>query len=154
MQGAIDAIDLEILQFLQENAQATLKEISLAVNLSSTPTHERIKRLEAEGYIKNYVTILDRQKLGLGMVVHCQVTLDKQTRENFEKFESVIVGFREVMSCSLVSGNFDYYLKLVTKDVESYHKFYQEKLAVLPMVARISSLFVMNEVKNTTAIPL
>lgn len=88
------------------------------------------------------------------MVVHCQVTLDKQTRSHFSEFEQAIAQFPEVIACSLVSGNFDYYLKLVTKDVETYNKFYQEKLAVMPMVAHISSLFVMDEIKTTTALPL
>jgi Lrp/AsnC family transcriptional regulator len=154
MQANLDALDRAILSYLQQDAQAKLKDISLAINLSLTPTHERIKRLEAEGYIKQYVTLLDAQKLGLGLVVHCQVTLEKQTRDSFAEFEAAIVQFPEVMSCSLVSGNFDYYIKLVTRDVDSYHRFYQEKLAVLPMVARISSLFVMNEVKSTTALPI
>jgi Lrp/AsnC family transcriptional regulator len=119
-----------------------------------SPTHDRIKRLEQEGYIQNYVALLDRKKIELGLIVHCQVTLDKQTRNNFSEFEQVILKFPEVISCSLVSGNFDYYLKLVTKDVETYNKFYQEKLAVLPMVAHINSLFVMDEIKITTELPL
>jgi Lrp/AsnC family transcriptional regulator len=119
-----------------------------------SPTHDRIKRLEQEGYIQNYVALLDRKKIDLGLIVHCQVTLDKQTRNNFSEFEQIILKFPEVISCSLVSGNFDYYLKLVTKDVETYNKFYQEKLAVLPMVAHINSLFVMDEIKITTEFPL
>jgi len=100
------------------------------------------------------VALLDRKKIDLGLVVHCQVTLDKQTKSHFSEFEQTIAQFPEVIACSLVSGNFDYYLKLVTKDVETYNKFYQEKLAVLPMVAHISSLFVMDEIKTTTALPL
>jgi Lrp/AsnC family leucine-responsive transcriptional regulator len=84
----------------------------------------------------------------------CQVTLDKQTKSHFSEFEKTIAQFPEIISCSLVSGSFDYYLKLVTKDVETYNQFYQEKLAVLPMVAHINSLFVMDEIKVTTALPL
>jgi Lrp/AsnC family transcriptional regulator len=82
------------------------------------------------------------------------VTLEKQNRENFTSFESSIKAFPEVISCHLVSGNFDYYLNVVSADVESYNRFYQEKLAVLPSVAHISSLFVMDEIKSTTALPL
>ncbi|MDE3235222.1 MAG: Lrp/AsnC family transcriptional regulator [Bacteroidota bacterium] len=154
MKTDLDITDITILRMLQENAQAKLKEISAEVNLSVSPTHDRIKRLENEKYILQYVALLDRKKIDLGLVVHCHVTLDKQTRNNFSEFEQAILQFPEVISCSLVSGNFDYYLKLVTKDVESYNKFYQEKLAVLPMVAHISSLFVMDEIKSTTALPL
>lgn len=150
----LDSIDTSILGILQKNALAKLKDISAEINLSVSPTHDRIKRLEQEGYIQQYVALLDRKKMNLGLIVHCQVTLDKQTKNNFSEFEQIILQFPEVISCSLVSGNFDYYLKLVTKDVETYNKFYQENLAVLPMVAHINSLFVMDEIKITTALPL
>ena len=151
---SLDAIDIAILRILQQNALAKIKDISAAVNLSMSPTHDRIKRLESEGYIQAYVGIVDRKKIDLGLIVHCHVTLDKQTRNNFSEFEQIIAKYPEVISCSLVSGYFDYFLKLVSKDVESYNKFYQEKLAVLPMVAHINSLFVMDEIKTTTALPL
>ena len=151
---SLDSIDIAILKILQKNALAKIKDISAQVNLSMSPTHDRIKRLELEGYIQGYVGILDRKKIDLGLIVHCHVTLDKQTTNNFSEFEQIIAQYPEVISCSLVSGNFDYFLKLVTKDVESYNKFYQEKLAVLPMVAHINSLFVMDEIKTTTELPL
>ncbi len=151
---SLDKIDLSILRILQKNALAKLKDISNAINLSVSPTHDRIKRLETEGVIQNYVALIDRKKIELGLVVFCHVTLDKQTKNNFAEFEQIILQFDEVISCSLVSGSFDYYLKVVSKDVETYNKFYQEKLAVLPMVAHINSLFVMDEIKTTTSLPL
>jgi len=150
----IDKLDIKILKIIQENSQKTLKEIAEQVNLSLSPTHDRVKRLESDGYIKSYVAILNRKKLNLGLLVHCQVTLEKQTSQNFSEFEAAILAFPEVISCHLVSGNFDYYLKVLSADVESYNRFYQEKLAVLPSVAHISSLFVMDEIKSTTALPL
>ena len=150
----LDNTDKSILRILQKDALAKLKDISSAINLSVSPTHDRIKRMESEGVIQNYVALIDRKKMELGMVVFCHVTLDKQTKNNFAEFEQTISQFDEVVSCSLVSGSFDYYLKVISKDVESYNKFYQEKLAVLPMVAHINSLFVMDEIKTTTALPL
>ena len=150
----LDNIDKSILRILQKDALAKLKDISSAINLSVSPTHDRIKRMESEGVIQNYVALIDRKKMDLGMVVFCHVTLDKQTKNNFAEFEQTILQFDEVISCSLVSGSFDYYLKVITKDVETYNKFYQEKLAVLPMVAHINSLFVMDEIKTTTSLPL
>lgn len=150
----IDQLDLQLLKIIQANSQKTIKEIAEQVNLSLSPTHDRLKRLEMEGYIKGYVGILNRKKLNLGLLVHCQVTLEKQNRENFSSFEASITEFPEIISCHLVSGNFDYYLNVVSADVESYNRFYQEKLAVLPSVAHISSLFVMDEIKSTTALPL
>ena len=124
----LDELDRSILRLLQSNALITIKDISAAINLSMSPIHDRIKRLEQEGVIQKYVTLLDRKQLDLGLVVHCQVTLDKQTRNNFSEFEQTIAKFPEIISCSLVSGSFDYYLKLVTKDVETYNKFYQENI--------------------------
>ncbi len=154
IKSALDALDIKILKILQNNSQHTLKDIAEQVNLSLSPTHDRIKRLEMDGYIKGYVGILNRKKLNLGLMVHCQVTLEKQNRSNFSEFEKSIKEFPEVISCHLVSGNFDYYLNVISEDVESYNRFYQEKLAVLPSVAHISSLFVMDEIKTTTSLPL
>ena len=151
---SLDALDIKILKILQNNSQHTIKDIAEQVNLSLSPTHDRIKRLEMDGYIKEYVGILNRKKLNLGLMVHCQVTLEKQNRSNFSEFEQSIKEFAEVISCHLVSGNFDYYLNVISEDVESYNRFYQEKLAVLPSVAHISSLFVMDEIKTTTSLPL
>ena len=151
---SLDSLDIKILKILQNNSQHTIKDIAEQINLSLSPTHDRIKRLEMDGFIKEYVGILNRKKLNLGLMVHCQVTLEKQNRSNFSQFEKLIKEFPEVISCHLVSGNFDYYLNVISEDVESYNRFYQEKLAILPSVAHISSLFVMDEIKSTTALPL
>lgn len=150
----LDSLDIKILKILQNNSQHTLKDIAGQVNLSLSPTHDRIKRLEMDNYILGYVGLLNRKKLNLGLMVHCQVTLEKQNKSNFSEFEQSIKEFPEIISCHLVSGNFDYYLNVISEDVESYNRFYQEKLAVLPSVAHISSLFVMDEIKTTTSLPL
>jgi Lrp/AsnC family transcriptional regulator len=151
---ALDAIDLRILQLLQENAQFTIKEISQKINLSMTPTHDRIKRLEQEEIIEKYVTILNKKKLGNPLVVYCSITLDKQQKNHFEEFEGAIKQFPEVIECSVISGSYDYLVKVIAKDMEAYNEFYQKKLSDLQSVAHISSSFVMSEVKNTTVLPL
>jgi DNA-binding Lrp family transcriptional regulator len=150
----LDASDIRILQLLQENAQFTLKEISQKINLSMTPTHDRIKRLEQEGVIDKYVTILNKKMLGNPMMVYCNITLDKQQKNHFEEFEEAIKQFPEVIECSVISGSFDYLLKVIVKDMSAYNEFYQKKLSDLQSVAHISSSFVMSEVKSTTVIPL
>ncbi len=150
----IDETDLKILRLLQDNSQLTIKEISEAISLSITPIHERIKKMEREGIIEKYVGILNRKKLGKGLTVYCNITLDKQRQENFEDFDKAIALLPEVVECCVVSGTFDYLLKVVATDVESYHQFYQSKLASLQTISHISSLFVMSEVKNTTALPI
>ena len=151
---SIDKTDIRILQLLQENAQFTLKEISQKINLSMTPTHDRIKRLENEGVISKYVTILNKKMVGNPLIVYCSISLDKQQKNHFEEFEDAIKQFPEVIECSVISGSFDYMVKVVAKDMEAYNEFYQKKLSDLQSVAHISSSFVMSEVKNTTVLPL
>ena len=150
----LDTTDIRILQLLQENAQMTLKEISQKINLSMTPTHDRIKRLEQENVIDKYVTILNKKMVGNPMMVYCNITLDKQQKNHFEEFEQAIKQFPEVIECSVISGSFDYLLKVIVKDMNAYNEFYQKKLSDLQSVAHISSSFVMSEVKSTTVIPL
>ena len=148
----VDKTDLKILKLLQENAQLTFKEISQQINLSITPIHDRIKRMEKEGVIEKYVTILNKKKVGTSLVVYCNITLDKQTRHNFTEFEERVTQFPEVVECHIVSGGFDYLLKVITKDMESYNQFHQQKLSVMSSVAHIHSFFVMSEIKSTTVL--
>ena len=150
----LDKIDRKILGLLQQNAHLTIQEIGQRINLSKTPVHERIKRLEREGVIARYVTILDKKKLGNGLMVYCQVTLDKQTRDTFADFDAAVGELPEVLECNRVSGTFDYLLKIVSRDMETYNRFYQERLSVIPGTLHISSFFVMAEVKNTTVVPV
>jgi Lrp/AsnC family transcriptional regulator, leucine-responsive regulatory protein len=150
----LDKTDFKILRLLQKNAHYTIKEISKEINLSITPVHERIKRLENDGAIQKYVAILDRKKLGNWLTVHCQITLDKQTQNNFIDFEDAINSFPEVIECDVVSGGFDYLLKIVVQDMEDYNIFYQTKLSAIESVAHINSFFVMKEVKNSYELPL
>jgi Lrp/AsnC family leucine-responsive transcriptional regulator len=147
-----DTTDKKIMELLQENAQLTIKEIASRINLSVTPVHERIRKLEREGYIDRYVCLLNRRKLGKLLLVYCHVTLDKQRKESFEEFNKSVAEMPEVLECSVVSGNFDYMLKVVVADSEEYNQFYQLKLSTLSSVLHISSYFVISEVKHTTGI--
>ncbi len=150
----LDETDRKILQLLQENAHLTLKEISSQINLSLTPVHDRVKRMENEGIIEKYVTILNKKKLGKHLTVYCQVTLIKQTHDTSTGFNEAILNLPEVVECNFVSGSFDYMLKIIVPDMESYHQFHQQKLSVLAGVSLIHSFFVMSEVKSTTILPL
>lgn len=150
----LDAIDRKILTLLQDNAHLTIQEIGQRINLSKTPVHERIKRLEREGVIARYVTILDKKKLGNQLMVYCQVTLDRQTRDAFADFDEAVRRLPEVLECNRVSGTFDYLVKIVSRDMETYNHFHQERLSVIPGTLHISSFFVMAEVKNSTVVPI
>jgi len=148
----LDDTDRKILNLLQGNALLTIREIAEHINLSITPVHDRIKKLQREGIIERYVTLLNRRALGRGLTVYCFVTLDKQRQESFVEFNDAIRQMPEVLECAVVSGNFDYLLKVVVSDMEAYNSFYQSKLSVLKSVSHMSSSFVMEEVKSTTAI--
>ena len=150
----LDSTDHKILGLLQENARLTIQEIGQRINLSKTPVHERIKRLEREGVIDRYVTILDKKKLGNILMVYCQVTLDRQTRGAFADFDMAVRELPEVLECNRVSGTFDYLLKIVSQDMETYNLFHQERLSVIPGILHINSFFVMSEVKNSTVVPV
>lgn len=150
----IDELDLKILRLLQLDSQLTYREIADRVNLSLTPVHDRIKRLEKEGFIKSYLTLLDKKKFGISLTVYCQVTLLKQTKEISEIFNKTIAEIPEIQECHFVSGTFDYLLKIIISDMESFHRFHQERLSVIEGVSLINSFFVMSEVKSSIAIPL
>lgn len=150
----LDKIDRKILGLLQVDARLTIQEIGQRINLSKTPVHERIKRLERAGVIDRYVTILDKKKLGNPLMIYCQVTLDRQTRDAFADFDAAVRELPEVLECNRVSGTFDYLLKIVSRDMDTYNRFYQEQLSVIAGTLHISSFFVMAEVKNSTVVPL
>jgi Lrp/AsnC family transcriptional regulator len=150
----LDETDKKILRLLQEDAHLTLKDIAGKINLSLTPVHDRVKRLEKEGIIEKYVSILNKKKLGKNLTVYCQVTLVKQTHDVSEGFNESIRNMPEVLECDFVSGTFDYMLKVVLPDMESYHHFHQKKLSVLPEVSLINSFFIISEVKSTTVLPI
>jgi len=150
----LDETDKKILELLQEDAQLTLKDMANQINLSLTPVHDRVKRLEKEGYIEKYVALLNKKKVGNHLTVYCQVTLVKQTIDLSDAFNEAILQLPEVVECSFVSGTFDYFLKVVLPDMESYHNFHQKKLSILPQVALINSFFIITEVKNTTVLPI
>lgn len=151
---SLDKTDLMILNLLQNNAHLTIKEIAAAVNMSLTPVHERIKKMQSEGVIDKYVTLLDKKKLGKSLIVYCNITLTKQAADDFKTFNEAVDLLPEVVECSVVSGTFDYILKVILADMDAYYLFHQNKLATIKCVSQINSFFVMNEVKYSTALPL
>lgn len=144
----IDKIDGQILKMLQKNAKASIKEIALKVGLSNTPVYERIKRLEKESIIKYYTAILDKENLGFGLTVFCQVSLQTHTKPLIEQFENAIKKMSEVQEAHHIAGNFDYLLKIVVQNNKQYHRFLVNRLSKLDMVANVQSNFVMHATKE------
>lgn len=150
----LDSVDLQILRALQENARLTTKELAARVNLSTTPVFERMKRLERNGFIKQYVAVLDAEKLGRGFTVFCSVKLKQMNRQVARDFISVIKDIPQVAECYNVSGEYDYLLKIQAPDMRYYNEFIINVLGTIDSIGSILSSFVMNEIKNTHALYL
>jgi Lrp/AsnC family leucine-responsive transcriptional regulator len=150
----LDVTDKKILNLLQQNSKANIKEIALKIGLTQTPTYERIKRLEKAGVIKNYIAVLDKEKVGYTIEVFCQVTLLVHSKEMITRFENAINKIDEVMECFHVAGNYDYLLKIIVKDMNSYQAFLKNKLSVLDSVANVQSTFVMSSTKDSAGFSL
>ena len=150
----MDAVDLQILRALQENARLTTKELAARVNLSTTPVFERMKRLEKSGFIKQYVAVLDAEKLGRGFTVFCSVKLKQMSRAVARDFISVIRDIPQVAECYNISGEYDYLLKIYAPDMKYYNEFIINVLGNINSIGSILSSFVMKEIKNTHALSL
>lgn len=146
-----DTIDKNLLKLLQADSKKTTKELSLKLNLSVTAVYERIKKLEKEGIISNYVALLNRNKIEKGFVVFCHLKLMQHTKEFISQFEKEVVLLNEVLECFHVSGDYDYILKICVKDMEEYREFMVTKLTTLQHIGSTHSTFMIGEVKNTTA---
>ncbi len=150
----LDLTDKKILNLLQQNSKANIKEIALKIGLTQTPTYERIKRLEKAGVIKNYIAVLDKEKVGYTIEVFCQVTLLVHSKDMITRFENAINKIDEVMECFHVAGNYDYLLKIIVKDMNSYQAFLKNKLSVLNSVGNVQSTFVMSSTKDSVGFML
>lgn len=145
----IDKKDLAILKLLQQNARFTVKEIAQQVHLSTTPVHERIKRLEESGVIRQYATLLDASKVNKGLTVICYVSLKEHGKNAGVQFINVIRALPEVLECFSISGEFDFLLKVVCEDMNAYYDFHVNTLSEIKNVGHVQSVFVMGVIKDT-----
>ena len=146
---SLDSKDLAILQLLQKNARITVKEISEQMHLSTTPVHERIKRMEATGVIKQYATLVDHTKVKKGLMVICYVSLKEHTKNAGLKFIETMHALNEVIECYNISGEFDFMLKVVSEDMNAYYDFHVNKLSQIENMGHVQSVFVMGIIKQT-----
>ncbi len=145
----VDSKDLAILRLLQTNARISVREIAEAVQLSTTPVHERIKRLEATGVIKQYATLIDGAKVRKGLMVICYVSLNQHSKKSGTQFIKLINELPEVVECYSISGEFDFMLKIVAEDMNSYYNFHVNKLSQAENIGQVQSVFIMGVVKQT-----
>lgn len=145
----LDEKDRTILKLLQHNARITVKEISDKVHLSTTPVHERIKRMEDAGIIKQYATLVDHTKVKKSLMVICYVSLRQHNKNAGAKFIKMIQEMNEVVECYNISGEFDFMLKVMAENMDDYYNFHVNKLSESENIGHVQSVFVMGVIKET-----
>ena len=150
----LDDIDRRILTALQNNARISNVELARMVGLSPSPCLRRVKTLEDCGVIQRYVSLLDQGAVGFPVSVFVNVTLERQVESALEQFEAAIGKRPEVLECYLMTGDADYLLRVVTRDLASYERFLVDHLARIPGVSSIKSSFALKQVSYRTALPL
>lgn len=148
----LDETDIRLLRALQEDAKVNAKELTDTLHISKTPIYERIKRLESEGIIKGYTAVVDNKKVGLPLVVFCNVSLAVHDDEHINRFKREIASVDEVMECYSTGGHYDFLLKVVLKDLEAYNAFVFEKLTKVHGIVKMQSSFVLGEIKHTNVL--
>ena len=150
----LDETDLRILRALQRSGRMSNAELSDKVNLSASACHRRVQRLESEGYIRDYVALLDARKLNLPTTVFVEITLSAQADEVLDAFEKAVARIPDVLECHLMAGAADYLLKVVAENTEDFARIHRQHLARLPGVGQMQSSFALRTVCNTTALPV
>jgi Lrp/AsnC family transcriptional regulator, leucine-responsive regulatory protein len=145
----LDKKDFELLKLLQSDAKITVRDLAERIHLSATPTHERIKYLEEMGVIKQYAALLNHKLLGKTITVICNVSLKEHDKKTAQAFINAVKGFKEVIECYNVSGEYDFMLKIVTDSMESFHQFFVNKLSEIKGIGQTKSVFVMDVIKQT-----
>lgn len=154
MSDSLDQFELLILEILQQDATRSNADIAGEIGLSEAPCWRRIQRLRKAGYIRSQVALLDRRMLGLNAQVFAQIKLNAVGRSNLAEFSEAIRQFPEVLDCFVLMGNFDFMLRVITKDIEAYERFFFEKLSKVPGVQEVNSMVALSEIKSVTALPL
>jgi Lrp/AsnC family leucine-responsive transcriptional regulator len=150
----LDEMDKQLVKLLQENCKKTTKEYADALQLSKTAVYERIRRLERNGVITDYVALVNKKKVSRDFTVLCHIRLVQHTKENVLKFEREVLKLDEVSECFHVGGDYDYILKINVEDMKSYREFMITKLTAINNIGNTQSSFVINEVKNSPTVHL
>ncbi|MBY6135945.1 Lrp/AsnC family transcriptional regulator [Leisingera sp. XS_AS12] len=151
---ALDETDRRILSVLQKQGRISNADLSERVNLSASACHRRVQRLEAEGYIREYVALLDARKMNVPTTVFVEITLSGQADELLDAFEKAVALTPDVLECHLMAGTADYILKVVAENTDDFARIHRQHLSRLPGVAQMQSSFALRTVFKTTALPV
>ena len=149
-----DVIDRTLLMLLQEDAKLTTKQLASRLHLSNTAVYERIKKLEKHGVISKYVAVINKEKIERAFMVLCHIKLIQHSHEFLTQFENEVIELDEVLECYNVSGDYDYILKVVVKNMKAYRNFINNKLTRIQYIGSTHSTFIISELKNSTTLSI
>ena len=150
----LDDTDRKILRILQRNSDLTVKELAAKLHLSTSPTFERQKRLERDGYIERYMAVVNPHKVGNGIMVLCNIRLKQHSQELIQEFMDVVQNLEEITECYNTSGDYDFLIKVYAHDMKSYQQFMLNTLGTIDCIGSLHSIFVIDETKNTHGVPI
>ncbi len=150
----LDRFDTDILMVLQREGRISNRDLAQRVGLSTAPCWRRVKRLEEEGYIENYIALVSPKKLGIQITAFAEICLDNHHSDTLESFNQVLTDNDNILECHAVSGQCDYLLKIVARDMESYEYFLSRKLLQASGIRSVNTLFSLRQPKKTLALPL
>jgi Lrp/AsnC family leucine-responsive transcriptional regulator len=150
----IDAIDRKIIAAIQIDGKITAQELANRVGLSASPCARRVRLLEEAGIIKGYTAVIDQKKAGLPISAFASIKLERQREEDLDRFAQAVTRWPEVVDCYLMTGQRDYLMRIVVRDLEAYERFIKEKLTRLKGIASIETSFALDQVKRSEALPL
>ena len=150
----LDETDRKILRILQCNSDLTVKELAAKLHLSTSPTFERQKRLERDGYIERYMAVVNPHKVGNGIIVLCNIRLKQHSQELIQEFMDVVQNLEEITECYNTSGDYDFLIKVYAHDMKSYQQFMLNTLGTINCIGSLHSIFVIDETKNTHGVPI
>ena len=150
----LDETDRKILRILQRNSDLTVKELAAKLHLSTSPTFERQKRLERDGFIERYMAVINPHKVGNGIMVLCNIRLKQHSQELIQEFMDVVQNLEEITECYNTSGDYDFLIKVYAHDMKSYQQFMLNTLGTIDCIGSLHSIFVIDETKNTHAVPI
>lgn len=150
----LDQTDINILKILQTDASLSAQDVASQVNLSTTPCWRRMSKLEESGIVRKKVALLDANRLGMQMVTFVSISLTRNDEDSLEAFEAQVQQFPEIVECYTVTGTMDYFLKIITRDIQHFETFLRQHLARLPLIRDLHSNVAVTQIKYTTELPL
>ena len=150
----LDEIDIKILKLLQQNSRLTVKELAARVHLSPSPTFERQKRLEREGYIQRYGAIVDHHKMGHNVIVLCNIRLKQHTHDLIQQFMDTVQTIDQITECYNTTGDYDFQIKVYARDMKDYQDFMLNTLGNIDCIGSLHSIIVIGEIKDSHYIPV